>query len=312
MPDLKFEEYLKVGFIQTNLDNDVAWGPKSEISLTMKPVAEQYVWQEIRKGFHKLHNHHKQPDIIVLPELTLPLAYKNGLRELSKSINSVVIAGLDYYIQDKRIYNKAILIVPNKWGENLSSIKTSYYILGKKNPANIEKKAINIYNEKWGTDINFTPDRNIYLIDAGKFGKIGFAICADFYDLERFLAYKGRVQHIIIIAYNKDVNSFFALAEAIARLLMCNVIICNTGKFGDSMVYCPYKQDFKRQVFRHQGAKLFATQVAEIPVRKLVEDQKRCSNNSETLYFKNPPEYYSGDENIGRNGIQSPVDIEIL
>lgn len=293
-----FEDFVRIGYIQTNLDNAIAWGPENNITLNMKQEAENYVWQEIKKGFHKLYNHHNRPDIIIMPELTVPLGHIRNLKMLAIRINCVVIAGLDYKLKGAEIYNKAILIVPNYWGTMFKSTKASTYYMGKKYQANVERKTIEKYNYKHNSEFNFISDDNMYLINAGKYGKIGFAICADFYDLERFVAYKGRVQHIIIIAYNKDVNSFFALSEAIARLVMCNVIICNTGKFGDSMAFCPYKdkEDYKRQIFRHKGANLFATQVVNVPVRMLVNDQALASSNSGTKHFKCPPEYdYLGE-----------------
>lgn len=287
MKQVEFHEILKVGFIQTNLDNDLAWGPPTDVTLHMKEEAEFQVWQEIKKGFHKLYNHSIKPDIIVMPEVTLPLGYKSEFRKLAQEINAVVFAGLDFITSLKEIKNKAILIVPNRWFSGIGSSSTRTRYLGKKYPAFCEQSTIDAYHNKTGIDLKFSSDDTIYLIDGGELGQIGFAICSDFYDLERYVAYKGRVQHIIILAYNKDTNSFFALAEAIARLVMCNVIICNTGKFGDSLVFSPYKDSFKRMIFRNQGANLFATQVVSLPVRSLVEAQKSKSNKM----YKLPPGY---------------------
>ncbi|MDD2383125.1 MAG: hypothetical protein PHN18_02950 [Sulfurospirillaceae bacterium] len=278
-------EYLKIGFIQTNLDNDIAWGPRENITLRMKEEAENYIWQEMKKGFHKLYNHHTKPDIIVMPELTVPNGYQYELRKLAQEMNAVVIAGLDWDVnKEKKVKNNAILIVPNKWNEDMKSSSTTIRLLGKKYPANAEKKTINEYSTK---DFTFDSDENMYLIDSGEYGKIGFAICADFYDIERYVAYKGKVQHMIIIAYNQDTNSFFSLAEGIARLVMCNVLICNTGKFGDSLVFSPYSDSYKRMIFRNQGADLFATQVVHLPVNELIQAQQKITSK----VFKIPPGY---------------------
>lgn len=280
------KEYLKIGFIQTNLDNNIAWGPIEDVSIRMKPEAENHVWQEIKKGFHKLYNHHTKPDIIVMPELTVPNAYKDELRRLAQEMNAVVFAGLDWQVAGTEVKNYSLLIVPNKWNELLKSTLTTVRFLGKKFPANVESKTIKKYGEKVKEKYEFKADENIYLIDANPFGKIGFAICADFYDLERYIAYKDKVQHMIILAYNQDTNSFFALAEAIARIVMCNVVICNTGYFGDSLVFSPYKESHKRMIFRNQGADLFATQVVNLPVKSLYDDQQA---GQDAKVFKVPP-----------------------
>lgn len=283
----KVEEYLKIGFIQTNLDNELAWGPESDITLNMKEDAENFVWQEIKKGFHKLYNHHDRPDVIVLPEVTIPHGYKRGIRKLAQEMNAVVFAGLDWQVEmPNDVKNKSLLIVPNKWNEGLRSSNTTIRLLGKRHPANAEVETIRKYNDQEDTTLEFKPDENIYLIDAEPFGKIGFAICADFYDIERYVAYKGKVQHMVILAYNQDTNSFFALAEGIARLVMCNVVICNTGKFGDSLVFSPYQKSFQRMIYRNQGANLFATQVVRLPVKQLMEEQK---SSGASKIFKVPP-----------------------
>ncbi|MGA2298048.1 MAG: hypothetical protein ABSG15_10915 [FCB group bacterium] len=282
-------DFLKIGFIQTNIDNEIAWGPEQDITLRIKEESEYYVWQEIKKGFHNLYNMNSKPDIVVMPEITIPLGFKNLLRSFSVQLNAVVFAGLDYIINpDGSLYNKGILIVPENWNTTLESKKSSCFFMGKYHCANVEEISIEKYNEQKNTKIKFTSDTNMYLIDSGEYGKIGFAICSDFYDLERYVAYKGRVQHIIILAYNKDTNSFFALAEAIARLVMCNVVICNTGHFGDSLVFSPYKDSFKRMVFRHQGSDQFMTQVVNLPVRNLKYEQIVKPKKST---FKIPPGY---------------------
>lgn len=288
------KDILKLGFIQVNFNSNSTWGPESDITLHMKPDVEDYIWQEIQKGFHKMINHHTKPDIIILPELTVPHAYINKLRKLVSEINAVTFAGVDWFVDSNKreVGNKAIMIVPNHWNTSLTSYSSNITYLGKNNPSNGEKKTIFNYEKKY--PYKFISDDNMYIIDSGEFGKIGFAICADFYDIERFVMYKGRVQHIIILALNKDTNSFFAISEAVARLVMCNVVICNTGEYGDSLAYSPYKDNVKRMIYRNQGANLFSTQVVELHVKSLIEDQKlgaTIDTTDKSKTFKMPPEY---------------------
>ena len=138
------KDTLKIGFIQVNFNSDLTWGPESDITLHMKPDVEDFVWQEIQKGFHKMVNHHMKPDIIILPELTVPHSYVQKLRKLASEINAVTFAGIDWFVDSYRreVKNKAIMIVPNHWNTSLKSYSSNITYLGKNNPSNGEKMTI--------------------------------------------------------------------------------------------------------------------------------------------------------------------------
>lgn len=136
----------------------------------------------------------------------------------------------------------------------------------------------------------FRPCNDFYIVDLGNYGKMGVSICADFYDIERYAIYKGRIQHLLIIANNMDIKSFYFLAEAISRLVYCNVVICNSGHYGGSVCFTPAKKDYQRYSYKHEGKDLFTTQVVSIPVDALWKAQ---SGDDEALKgFKNPPPGY--------------------
>jgi hypothetical protein len=42
-------------------------------------------------------------------------------------------------------------------------------------------------------------------------------------DLERAALYAGRIQHLFVVAYNQDTQSFFHISEALSRIMFCNV-----------------------------------------------------------------------------------------
>ena len=52
-PDFQFEKFLNIGFIQTVLDQELAWfsPSKNRWNVPMSPVAEHKMWQEIKQGF---------------------------------------------------------------------------------------------------------------------------------------------------------------------------------------------------------------------------------------------------------------------
>jgi hypothetical protein len=277
------ESSLKIGFVQTTVDEEFAWSEPMP-TIQMKSIVQRKVWQEIRKGFYELKDYLNRPQIIILPELTVPRGNINDLMALSKDIGSVVIAGLDFEeIGGNRVRNRAIITVPQNWPEEMKSRNISTFYFGKTFPSDKESQLFNRVGYK------FFPDSTTYILDAGMFGKIGVAICSDFYDIERFVIYKGQIHHMIVVSHNRDTHSFYLLAEAISRLVYCNVVICNTGNYGDSLAFAPYRHHYKRIIYRHEGQKLFSTQVVTLPVLALDKAQRRDDPDKE---FKSLPPGY--------------------
>jgi hypothetical protein len=280
---LKLREELIIGFIQTAVYESVAWplNPNGEFSKNMSAISEAQVIQEIEKGFNDIQNTDERPHIIILPELSIPLGYRNTIKKLSAATGAVVIGGLDFVWSRNRMFNKAIVCVPSRWPSTSRSNGASHFYFGKTFYSHYEE---NMFPGK------STPETSMFILDAHYFGKIGVAICSDFFDLERFTIYQGRIHHLFIIAHNQDTESYYFLAEAISRLVYCNVVICNTGEFGDSLAFSPFKESYNRTIYRHKGKGLFTTQVIKLPVKDLDDAQ---GPSPRTKRFKTrPPGYY--------------------
>jgi predicted amidohydrolase len=286
------EEYLKIGIIQTSLDQDLAWDSDGSTPVTMSNIEELRVWNEIKKGFNyiKSESDNNRPQIIILPELTIPLSREVDLQRMAGKTGAVIIAGLDFYENIGVVENKAVVFVPKSWPSIPSFGGVRKFYFGKTFFSYDEKKYF-YYKHKTGSS---WPA--MYILDAGSYGRIGVAICSDFFDIERFLIYRGNIHHMIVIAYNKDVKSYYFLAEAISRLVYCNVVICNTGYYGGSIVFSLYKEEYKRYIYKHEGSKLFTTQILSLPVKQL--DEAQNSESDEDKVFKAKPPAYKNRQNI--------------
>jgi hypothetical protein len=115
-----------------------------------------------------------------------------------------------------------------------------------------------------------------------------------FLDLERVAMYRLKIQHLFVLSYNQDISSFDHVAEALARMVYCNVVVCNSGHFGGSAAVTPYYEPSKRVIYRHSGNKLATSQIISLPVRDLVLAQSGTDPGK--VFKERPP---------GADGFQS-------
>lgn len=281
-----YSKTLPIGIIQTTVDLATAWRFRGKEQAKMSPYAEKYVIEEIRHGFRGFFNKQEPaPRIVLIPELSIPNSGIRLIEKYARAVDAVVIGGCDFFVDThkKTIRNKGIMVIPNKWPKIEAAYANTNVFFGK---AFFSETELDFFKRRKLAGISETL---AYMIDAGVYGNIGVAICADFYDIERFVIYKGKIHHLIIIAYNKDYKSFEFLAEAISRLLMCNVVVCNTGHYGNSLAYSPYSEEYKRTIYKASGAGLFTTQVIELPVSALDFDQSMAHDkyqNGKTISSK--------------------------
>lgn len=282
-PDL--EDFLKVDIIQTNMDWRQAWGRNKQKKYEMTDSEMKQCWSEIVMYFKQIMEMDAKvrPQIVILPEYAIDEGYYYQLKRLADKAGSLVIAGRNFLeMPGNRLMNKAVVFVPYRWPNGQGNTCIREFEFGKYYFAKVEEQFIK--------DIGYQPlpfDK-MYIVDTGRYGKMGLVICADFYDIERFEVYRGRIQHLMIIAYNKDVKSFYFLAEAISRIVFCNVIICNTGFYGGSIAFSPYEKEYKRYIYKHEGGNLYTNQIVMLPVKSLYEAQR---TDAETEFKSRPPGY---------------------
>ena len=290
----ELEKELPIGLIQTTLDLSTTWRHLGEDKTHMNPYAAMSVMGELRHAFKRFYELGKEaPRIVVLPEYSIPHSGIKTVEKFAQATDTVIIGGCDMIVNHHDVQNKAIVIIPGKWPKPEPTYSNTNVYFGKKYFSELELS----YFDKLG--LKGIPETLTYILDADIYGNIGIAICADFYDIERFLIYKGKIHHLIIIAYNKDYKSFEFLAEAISRLLLCNVVICNAGHYGDSLAFSPYREEYKRTIYKTTGSNIFTSQVIRLPVADLDQNQslahEKYQNGSSILSnkhaFKWPPGY---------------------
>lgn len=281
-------EKLLIGVIQTSLDDVAAWQRSTETDQWQRSVQiskheEKRARKEIRHFLSSLNNMDGEPDVIVFPELAVPLGFERRLRSIAEGMQTIIIAGLDYQIENispPTVSNEAIIVVPRKLRGKRISQKTESRRIGKTYPSPAEKKKLNEIN------VRFQSRPTVWLFESDTLGSFGVAVCYDFLDIDRIALYRDKIQTLFILAYNRDTNTFHHSAEAIARMVFCNVVVCNCGRFGGSLAISPYRESYERTIYNHCGLELPNAQLIQLPLRSLAAHQK---SGIDTKTYKSLP-----------------------
>lgn len=270
---------ITVGVVQTSLDYKAAWRGDSadwRDAVRMSRSEERRARREVRHYLAFMRDSDRRPDVILFPELSVPIGFVDQLRRSAEVLEAIVVAGVDYRIEpgpgEPMVSNEAVIVVPRKLGGNRVTRTSETRRIGKTYPSNGERKRL----EGFGSipPIRFKADPTIWVFQSPDIGDFGVAICYDFMDLNRIAMYRGNVQSLFVLSYNRDEASFYHLAEAITRTAFCNVVVCNCGYFGGSVAVSPYRDAYRRTVYRNSGQGLANAQMIELPLQTLKEHQE--------------------------------------
>ncbi|WP_207424300.1 hypothetical protein [Desertivirga brevis] len=308
-------QHLKVGLIQPVLDSDSSWGGPTKVNkklfyeLNVDSITAARVWGEIKAGIAAMLKEPVRPDIILIPELHLPVSKLADIRHICRVNGILFIAGIDFQRHPARqdhIRNRAVISIPNNFGNDLKATRQNSFYFGKTYFTYMERQMFKhgILNGGVAQACKEDPEQTMFIFQSQRFGNFGLIICSDIFDIERMMLYQGQIHHLFIIALNKDLNTYFAMAESLTRLLYCNVVICNSGFYGGSLAMSPYEKDYQRLIYKYQGQQMFNIQVVSLPVAELDRaqdfDYGEKDKKEANIPFKASPPGYRKDKKKDR------------
>lgn len=229
--------------------------------------------------------HEGDPDLILLPEISIPQAEVGTVRDLVRRTRRGCFGGL-YWRQLKPVYgNPQVAGTLKKWFVNEAEIAlpvhdgdrgptgVRWYRVRKAVSAHVESALARELTESQGGEWRILDGRKWYRFIHPQWGDFTAAICSDLLDPAPWRSLRGEVLHLFLAAFNKDVDLYESLTWIRAYENYVNVVAANHGTYGGSCLWTP-KRRHSREVARLRGQDLFLIADVQIPVQDLLQQQR--------------------------------------
>lgn len=199
--------------------------------------------------------------LLVLPELSIPRRWVRQLLHhlVDKNENLALVAGLEYEVEQKAVYNEVLAFLPRGYASAAGWVWT------KRHPAvheGSELQQLGFQLATRGLQRRFVPIESEH-------GDFIALVCSELLEVEARSKIVGKVDLVLVPAWNKDTPSFEALIQAAALELHAFVAIANNGIFSDCRIRGPYDQAWMRDVCRLVSRDENAIVAANLPIGDL-------------------------------------------
>ncbi|MBX3160525.1 MAG: hypothetical protein KF773_31460 [Deltaproteobacteria bacterium] len=212
-----------------------------------------------------------RPDYLLLPELSLPRRWIRTISERLQEARIDLIAGLEY-IGDRRVHSSALLVLRDG---RLGYPSTVQMIQDKSRPApGEEEELLRLFGKTWSEFPS--PDdlpRRVYAHNGFCFGVL---ICSELQNISHRQWFQGKVDALIVLSWNRDLETFSALVESASLDVHAYVALTNNRKYGDSRIRAPAKEAYQRDICRLRGGENDHVVVSELNIVSLREFQSRA------------------------------------
>lgn len=255
--------------------------PKPKISVANTFVKDKNILDALRnkpnisnKRYQQLVNFLKSTrkddsNIVVFPEFFLPIETLSSLIRYSEKNDTLLVTGLEHITVNNIAYNFIVTILP----VNINGYKDATVVFRLKNHyAPNEEDIISgnhlLIPEPENIRYHIFNWRNIYF---------SVFYCFELANISHRSLIKNKIDLLITVEYNKDVNYFSNLIESISRDLHCYVIQVNSSHFGDTRISQP-TETCRKDIVKIKGGENPITIIGTIEIDKLREFQRKKYN----------------------------------
>lgn len=223
-------------------------------------------------------------DIIVFPEFFIPIEILSSLVRYSEKNESLLITGLEHITVNNIAFNFVVTIMPI----NIDGYKDATLVFRLKNHYAPVEEDIIIGNhylipQPLNTRYHIFNWKNIYF---------SVFYCFELANIIHRSLIKNKIDLLVAVEYNKDVNYFSNLVESVSRDLHCYVVQVNSSHYGDTRISQP-TETYRKDIVKLKGGENNVTVMGTIEIDKLREFQRKkysLTKNDKTFKVL-PPDF---------------------
>lgn len=231
----------------------------------------------------------KKPcQLLVFPEVSIPTVWKNRLITFSRKHQIGVIFGLEHETRKgKLVLNRICCALPYRTKQKKRTCLPVLRLKRYYSPH--ETYLLEGYRFKVPEKRRRASEAPPYHLFQWRGASFAVYNCYELANIQDRCIFKGKVDFIVCVEYNPDVNYFSNIVEAVSRDIHCYVVQVNDSYFGDSRIISPSKTD-SMSVVKIKGGDNEAFVVATLDLKGLREFQ-RCEYTlqRESKNFKPTP-----------------------
>ena len=141
-------------------------------------------------------------------------------------------------------------------------------------------------------------EKPIYIHNGVNFGVMA---CSELQNSRSRIYFQGAVDALIVLSWNKDLETFASLVESTALDVHAYTVLVNNRKYGDSRIRSPAKESFLRDIARLRGGDNDFVVTATLDITALRAFQSRAKRWPEDDdEFKPVPEGFKLSDNRKR------------
>ena len=199
-------------------------------------------------------------DYVIFPELSIPRAWLYPIARFFINYKISMIAGVEYGHPKKgEVTNQAYMFLTD---DRIGYPSWTVIYQQKQKPALHEEQELwNGFHTALCQDECEFWKKRIY----SHFGfEFGLLVCSELTNIEFRQHFRGKIDSLIVLSWNRDLDSFAALVDSAAMDIHCFLVLVNNRKYGDSRVRVPYSKHWQRDPVRVKGGLADYFVIAEI------------------------------------------------